>query len=136
MQNAQPVVAEIESLAENFRNIGLPVEVAGPGEGSKGIRATTSGIPFSAFLFKNEEQDSPYLMLSAMFPEHKASLDWANNWNNRFPLTRASLTEDGEAMITHAVILTGTNTDHLKETASWWDLLLRIFVEDLVSAKT
>lgn len=136
MQNAQPVVAELESLADNLRSFGLPVEVTEPSPGSKGIRATTSGIPFSAFLFKNEDQDSPYLMLSALFPDRKASLDWTNSWNNRFPLTRASLTVDGEAMITHAVILTGINTDHLKETASWWDLLLRIFVEDLMSAKT
>jgi hypothetical protein len=48
MLTAQPVVAEIEALAENLRNLGLPVEVAEPGEGSRSIRATTSGIPFSA----------------------------------------------------------------------------------------
>ena len=34
------------------------------------------------------------------------------------------------------VILTGITTDHLKEAASWWDLFLRLFVEDLMSEKT
>ena len=135
MLTAQPVVAEIEALAENLRNLGLYVEVAEPGEGSKSISATTSGIPFSAFLFKNEDQASPYLMLSAMFPDLRASIEWANNWNNRFPLTRASVTSDGEVMLTHSIILTGITTDHLKEAASWWDLFLRLFVEDLMSQK-
>lgn len=128
----QPVAADVGAIAESLRHLGLEVEVADLAGGAKGIRATTSGIPFSAFLFKNEEQKSPYIMLSAMFPDRKGSLEWANHWNNRFPLTRASLTAEGEAMITHSVILTGVDGSHLKEVISWWDLLLRLFVEDLM----
>ncbi|MEQ8824403.1 MAG: YbjN domain-containing protein [Filomicrobium sp.] len=136
MSNDQIIDAEIEGIAEYFRHLGLPVEVAELDGGAKGIRATSSGIPFSAFLFKNEDKQSPYLMLSCMFPDRKASLEWANNWNNRFPLTRASINSDGEAMLTHSLILTAVNGAHLKEVMSWWDLLLRIFVEDLMAAQS
>ena len=132
MSNPEPVIADVDALAENLRHLGLPVELADLAGGNKGIRAATSGIPFSAFLFKNEEQKSPYLMLSAMFPDKKASFERANAWNNRFPLTRVSIADDGVAMLTHSVILTGTDTTHLREVTSWWDLLLRIFVEDLM----
>ncbi len=134
MQNAQPVAADIDEIAEHLRLLGLPIEVVDLAGGSKGIRATTSGVPFSAFLFKNEEQKSPYLMLSAMFPDRKVTTDWANTWNSRFPLTRASVGSAGEPMLTHSMILTGIDTDHLKEVASWWDLLLRIFVDEVLSA--
>jgi hypothetical protein len=133
MQNTQPVTPDVEVLVDILRNFGLQADIVELAAGAKGIHATTSGIPFSAFVFKNEEQKSPYVMLSAMFPDHKASPEWANAWNNRFPLTRASIAADGEPMLTHSVILTGVNVDHLRETISWWDLLLRIFVENLVS---
>lgn len=135
MTTAQPVAAEIEAIGELFRHLGLPVEITDLSGGAKGLRATTSGVPFSVFLFKNEHQQSPYLMLSAMFPDRKVTLDWVNAWNNRFPLTRASVTSDGEAMLTHSVILTGIDADHVKEVTAWWDLLLRIFVEDLLKIK-
>lgn len=134
MSNAQPLAADVDEITEHLGRLGLPVEVVDLSGGHKGIRATTSGIPFSAFLFKNDEQKSSYLMLSAMFPDRKVSTDWANVWNNRFPLTRASVTEDGEPMLTHSMILTGVNTDHLKEVVSWWDLLLKIFVEEILTA--
>ncbi|KUO67897.1 MAG: hypothetical protein APF80_02045 [Alphaproteobacteria bacterium BRH_c36] len=133
MQTSQALAADIDAIADHLRLLGLPIEVVDLSGGSKGIRATTSGIPFSAFLFKNDEQNSPYLMLSAMFPDRKVSLEWANAWNSRFPLTRATVASEGEPMLTQAIILTGIDTDHLKEVASWWDLLLRIFVEDILS---
>lgn len=132
----EPIAASIDAIADHLRHLGLPVEIDQLDGSARGIRATTSGIPFSVFLFKNEEQRSPYLMLSAMFPEKKAPVEWANHWNNRFPLTRASLTSDGEAMLTHAVILTGVDGNHLREVMSWWDLLLRIFVEDMMKMST
>lgn len=135
MSTDQTIAPEINAIAEQFRLLGLPVEVAELSGEAKGIRASTSGIPFSAFLFQNQEQQSPYVMLSCMLPGRKASLEWVNNWNNRFPLTRASLNDEGEAMLTQSVILTGINAAHLKEVVSWWDLLLRIFVEDLMAAQ-
>lgn len=134
MPNAQPVAADIDEIAGLLRSLGLDIEVVELAGGSKGIRATTSGIPFSAFLFKNEEQKSPYLMLSAMFPDRKVNAEWANAWNGRFPLTRATVAAQGEPMLTHSMILTGIDTDHLREVASWWDLLLRIFVDEVLSA--
>lgn len=134
MQNAQPVVAEIDKLAEQLRRLGLPVEVAEMTGGNSAIRASSSGIPFSAFLFKNEEQKSPYLMLSAMFPGRRITHEWANTWNNRFSIDPRSVTPEGEPMLTQSVILTGIDSNHLKEVVSWWDLLLRIFVEDVMSA--
>ena len=133
MQNAQPVTPDIDALADVIRSLGMPVEVVELSGGAKGIHATTGGIPFSAFVFLNEEQKSPYVMFSAMFPGRTANLDWANNWNNRFPMTRASIAAGGDPMLTHSVILTGINGEHLKETMSWWDLLLRVFVENLAS---
>lgn len=136
MQNAQPIAADIDAIAEQFRHLGMPVEVVELAGDSKGIRATTSGIPFSAFLFKNEEQKSPYLMLSAMFPDRKVSCEWANAWNSRFPLTRSVVAPDGEPMLSHSMILTGIDSDHFKEVASWWDLLLRIYVDEVLAASS
>ncbi|MBU2582815.1 MAG: YbjN domain-containing protein [Alphaproteobacteria bacterium] len=134
MTNAQPLTADVGDIAGHLSLLGLPAEVVELDGGNRAIRATTSGIPFSGFLFRNEEQKSPYLMLSAMFPDRKVDAHWANAWNNRFPLTRASITAAGEPMLTHSMILTGIDTDHLKEAISWWDLLLRIFVEELIAA--
>ena len=133
MSTDQMLATDINAIAECFQHLGLAVEIAEVSSNTKGIRATTSGIPFSAFLFQNTEQKSPYLMLSCMLPGRKASLEWVNNWNNRFPLTRASLNDEGEAMLTQSVILTGISAAHVKEVVSWWDLLLRIFVEDLLA---
>ena len=126
------VTADIDAIADLMRTLGLPAETTELDGGAKGIRATTSGVPFSAFLFKNEQQASPYLMLSAMFPGRRGTIEWANSWNNRFPLTRASVAADGDAMLTHSVILTGVDGQHIKEVLQWWDLLIRIFVEDLM----
>lgn len=134
MTTSQPLSPDIDQIAGHIGLLGLPIEVVDLSGGKKGIRATTSGIPFSAFLFTNEEQKSSYLMLSAMFPDRKVTSDWANVWNNRFPLTRASVAENGEPMLTHSMILTGVDTDHLKEVVSWWDLLLKIFVEEILAA--
>ncbi|MCH9808940.1 MAG: YbjN domain-containing protein [Alphaproteobacteria bacterium] len=135
MTNAQPLNPDIETIADTIRSFGISVEIVELDSGTKGLHASTSGIPFSAFLFRNDQQKSPYVMMSAMFPEGKASLEWVNHWNNRFPLTRASIAAGGEPMLTHSIILTGVAPEHLRETLSWWDLLLRNFVEQLNSEK-
>jgi Putative bacterial sensory transduction regulator len=133
MNQFVPVDAEIDDISEKLRLLGLKVEVAELADSTKGLQAVTSGIPFSAFLFKNEEQRSPYLMLSAMFPDQRKDSEWANQWNNRFPLTRASVASNGEPMLTHSIILTGISAEHLKEVVTWWDVLLRVFVEEILS---
>lgn len=133
MNQSAPVEAEIDDIAEKLRLLGLNVEVAQLAGSARGLQAVTSGIPFSAFLFKNEEQRSPYLMLSAMLPNQRKDSEWANQWNNRFPLTRASVATNGEPMLTHSIILTGINAEHLKEVFTWWDVLLRVFVEEVLS---
>jgi len=131
MQDIRPVIADMDLIADMVRHLGYSAEVVALSNGGKGLHSMASGIPFTAFLFHNEQGKSPYLMMSALFPGQNPGLEKLNAWNNRFPLTRASMSRDGEAMLTHAVLLTGIDTAHLRETLSWWDLLLRVFAEEL-----
>jgi hypothetical protein len=132
MQDPRPVVADIDFIADAMRLLGYQAEVTALSGGGKGLRSLASGVPFTAFLFKNEGGNSPYLMLSVLLPGHQPPLADMNEWNNRFPLTRAALTREGEPMLTHAVLLTGIDTAHLKETLQWWDLLVRLFAQRIL----
>ncbi|MDX2287679.1 MAG: YbjN domain-containing protein [Hyphomicrobiaceae bacterium] len=133
MQNSDPVVADMDFIAEAIRHLGYPAEVVALASGGKGVHSKANGIPFTAFMFRNDHGTSPYLMLSALFPGHPVSLEATNAWNTRFPLTRASLSRDGDAMLTHAVLLTGIDTSHLKETMIWWDLLMRVYAREVLA---
>ncbi|MDX2259198.1 MAG: YbjN domain-containing protein [Hyphomicrobiaceae bacterium] len=132
MQDPRPVVADIEFVADVLRLLGYQADVTTLSGGGQGLTSLASGVPFTAFLFKNDVGNSPYLMLSVLLPGHQPPLAQMNEWNNRFPMTRASLTREGEPMLTHAVLLTGIDTSHIRETMQWWDLLVRLFAQKIL----